>query len=90
MNAAVADFIEAIENIRESPAEIILEKAKEAFTHSAYSKNVPAHRQSKWVPTSDIAGLRNRNSRFIDKILHRDGSVTLITSDNFYLRFYNL
>lgn len=88
MDISVEDFRNTVEDLEGQKPEVILAKAKEAFTYCFFNKNAPAHRQSKRTETADIKGFKNRNIRFKDRIFHKDESITLITTCGFYLRFY--
>lgn len=88
MDVSVDNFRKAAEDLKAHSPEIMLAKAKEAFTYCFYNKHAPAHRQSKSTTTADIKAFNNPNTRFVDSIFHKDGSITLITADGFYLRFY--
>lgn len=88
MKAQVENFRDAINNLQNTPAELILAKAKEAYSYCFYAHGRPAHLQDKGCTTEDIARLKG-NQQFKDSIHHRDGSTTLITTQNFYLKFNN-
>lgn len=89
MKAAIQNFQEAIQDIKNTSTDVILEKAKGAYNYVCWNRNMLAHRQCKGSYSKNIAHLKNGNSKFVDFILHQDDSVTLITSDKYYLKFYN-
>lgn len=89
MKPAVDNLIDSLQEIDKKPTNVILEKAKGAFNYCYFKKGSIAHLQSKGCNSKEIANLKNPNAKFVDYILHQDDSITLITSDKYYLRFYN-
>lgn len=87
--AAIENLEETIQDLKNQSPKVVLEKAKGLYNYCCWSKNIPAHLQSKGCPSEEIANLKNKNAKFVDFIKHRDNSLTLITSDKFYLKFLN-
>lgn len=89
MKPAVDNLINSLQDLKNNPTNVILEKAKGAFNYCYFKKGSIAHLQSKGCKTEEIAKLKNPQAKFEDYILHQDNSITLITSDKYYLRFHN-
>lgn len=90
MTSTISDFISTVEHLEKHRPELVLEKAKEAYNYCFFNKGSKAHLQSKKTKTKDIKGFRDKHNKFIDVIFHKDSSITLVTADKYYLRFYNI
>ncbi len=88
MRAQIESMHKTIEDLKNQSSAIVLEKAKQTFNRCNWTKGRQAHKQDKGCETSKIKNLRGR-LKFVNGIVNSDDSVTLVTSDNFFIKFYN-
>lgn len=81
--------MEAEIDIKKSSTEAVLMKVKEAYNYVNWNKGVPAHNQSKGCHIDWVKGLIVPSMKFVDAVHHSNGDLTLITNNNFFIRFSN-
>jgi len=76
------------------PASHVLDKAKELYKFAIFNKKKAPNDKSVLIETSEIKGFKkgrgsNKVKNIIDFVMHINNDFTIITSDQYIIRFTN-